>query len=180
MSLCKHICLMADYNKWMNAKLYEAAGNLPGTALAENRKAFFGSILGTLNHLVVADTIWLKRFANHPAKHTALEPVIFTPSPKSLDQIMFADFSSLSKHRKWLDNIITEWSHELAESDLDHVLHYANTKGIAANKRFFSLLMHFFNHQTHHRGQITALFSQAGVDVGATDLLNLIPDESGA
>ena len=61
--------------------------------------------------------------------------------------------------------------------DLDHVLVYANTKGVAAQWNFFSLVMHFFNHQTHHRGQATTLLSQAGIDVGVTDLLMLIPND---
>jgi len=60
------------------------------------------------------------------------------------------------------------------------VLHYANTKGVKSQKRFSSLLMHFFNHQTHHRGQATTLLFQAGQDVGATDLLVLIPNETQA
>ncbi len=63
MSLKQHFQLMASYNQWMNAKIYQAAGQLNGSELAEERGAFFGSVLGTLNHIVVGDTIWLKHFA---------------------------------------------------------------------------------------------------------------------
>lgn len=171
---------MAFYNEWMNAKVYEAARNLPEEELSANRKAFFGSILGTLNHLVVGDTIWLKRFATHPANHASLEPIRRLPTPESLDQRLFTNIQNLSEHRKWLDGVITEWARSVAEPDLDHVLRYANMKGVAANKSFFSLVMHFFNHQTHHRGQVTTLLSQAGIDVGVTDLLALIPNAPGA
>ena len=180
MNRASHVCLMASYNEWMNAKVYEAARNLPDEELSANRKAFFGSILGTMNHLVVGDTIWLKRFATHPANHASLEPIRRLAAPENLDRILFTDIQNLSEHRKWLDGVITEWARSIAESDLDHVLHYTNMKGVAANKSFFSLVMHFFNHQTHHRGQVTALLSQAGIDVGVTDLLALIPNESGA
>lgn len=88
----------------MNSKVYEAAGQLSATDLVKDRGAFFGSILGTLNHIVVGDTVWLKRFASHPACLESLREVVGLPSPKSLDQIAFNDFGSLSEHRIWLDH----------------------------------------------------------------------------
>jgi uncharacterized damage-inducible protein DinB len=169
---------MAKYNEWMNTKLYEAAMGLPGEELAANRNAFFGSIFGTLNHLAVGDTIWLKRFATHPANYSALEPVRNFPTPGSLDEFLYPDVQGLLNYRKSLDQVITEWAHSVADHDLNHVLHFANTKGVVTDKNFFSLVMHFFNHQTHHRGQVTTLLSQAGVDVGVTDLLALISNET--
>jgi uncharacterized damage-inducible protein DinB len=169
---------MAKYNEWMNTRLYRAATSLPGNELVANRKAFFGSVLGTLNHLAVGDTIWLKRFATHPANYAALELVRNLPTPASLDQLLYSDVQNLSDYRRSLDQVITEWTRSIADRDLDHVLYYANTKGVAAAKNFFSLVMHFFNHQTHHRGQVTTLLSQAGVDVGVTDLLAIIPNET--
>ncbi|WP_313950461.1 DinB family protein [Accumulibacter sp.] len=180
MSRTDHIRLMAKYNEWMNCRLYAAAMSLPDEELVRNRRAFFGSVLGTLNHLVVGDTIWLKRFATHPANYSALEAVRNLPTPASLDQLLHTDVRDLSKYRTSLDQIITEWTRTITEHDLDHVLHYANTRGVAADKRFFSLVMHFFNHQTHHRGQATTLLSQAGVDVGVTDLLAIIANETPA
>lgn len=180
MSRTDHIRLMAAYNAWMNARLYEAAGKLPADALAADRKAFFGSILGTLNHLLAGDRIWLARFAAHPAHHAALDPIRALAPPQRLDQRLYDDFQSLSAHRRWLDGIVSAWAGALAESDLDYPLHYANMKGETADRNFYSLVMHFFNHQTHHRGQVTTLLSQAGIDIGVTDLLALIPDESGA
>jgi uncharacterized damage-inducible protein DinB len=170
---------MAAYNAWMNAKLYEAAAKLPGQELAALRKAFFGSLLGTLNHIVVGDTIWLKRFATHPAAHVALDPVRKLETPEALDQILFADLAALAAHRQILDGVISAWAASLTEDDMAHVLHYTNRKGVVGRKKFSSLVFHFFNHQTHHRGQATTLLSQAGQDVGVTDLLALIPDEPG-
>ncbi|MCF5173611.1 DinB family protein, partial [Pseudomonas canadensis] len=67
MNRTEHIALMANYNQWMNRKLYDAALTLTDAELARDRRAFFGSILGTLNHLALGDTVWLKRFAQHPA-----------------------------------------------------------------------------------------------------------------
>ncbi|KKM87312.1 hypothetical protein LCGC14_1270230 [marine sediment metagenome] len=173
-----HFELLAAYNQWMNSKIYEVAGQLPETELAKDRSAFFGSILGTLNHILVGDTIWLKRFATHPSCEGSLQEVAKLPNPTNLSQIVFDDISSLSEHRAWLDQQIISWIAELTEGDLDFVLSYHNTKGVPANKRYSSLVLHFFNHQTHHRGQVSALLSQAGADVGGTDLLALIPEET--
>jgi len=171
------VVLMAAYNEWMNTKLYEAAERVPGEELAQDRGAFFGSIIGTLNHLVVGDTIWLKRFAAHPANPKALEPVRALPQPTALNEIVFADLTRLAQRRKVIDAAIKAWAAALTQADLDHVLHYANTKGVKSQKRMGSLVMHFFNHQTHHRGQASTLLFQAGQDVGVTDLLALIPNE---
>lgn len=140
----------------------------------------FGSILGTLNHILVGDTIWLKRFATHPSCLNSLREVADLQSPESLDQVLFEDIGILSEQRIWLDRQIVNWIAGLSEGDLDFVLSYRNTKGVAANKRYSSLVLHFFNHQTHHRGQVSTLLSQAGMDVGVTDLLAQIPEEAHA
>ena len=174
---CRYVLAMAAYNEWMNAKLYEAAGRLPAQALAADRGAFFRSIIGTLNHIAVADTIWLQRFAKHPSHHEALEPVRHLPAPGSLDEILFSDLGALYDYRKRLDEAIDAWAAALTEADLLQVLHYRSMKGVAAQKRFAGIVVHFFNHQTHHRGQATTLLSQAGQDVGVTDLLAMFPDE---
>ena len=172
--------LMAAYNEWMNGKLYAAAAKLSAADLTLGRGAFFGSIIGTLNHLVVADIIWLKRFAAHPSHPVALDPLRALPHPVALNQILFTDLAELEQRRKLIDAAIKAWAADLTDDDLEHVLHYANTKGVKSQKRFSNLVLHFFNHQTHHRGQATTLLFQAGQDVGATDLLALIPNESTA
>jgi uncharacterized damage-inducible protein DinB len=177
MNRTQHLQLMARYNQWMNDKLYAAAETLSAEALSADRKAFFGSILGTLNHPVVADIIWLKRFARHPAGHQALEPVKQLDDPQALSQVLFTDIETLRAQRQMLDEVIIRWAAQLSEEDLDVVLAYSNTTGIKAERNFYGLLTHFFNHQTHHRGQATTLLSQAGVDVGSTDLLALVPNE---
>lgn len=179
MSRTGHICLMATYNEWMNEKAYQAARKLTDEELAADRKAFFGSILGTLNHVAVGDVIWLKRFAEHPVCPLMLEPILRLPTAENLDHFLFENIRELSEYRVWLDRIIVEWAGSLTEADLDHTLNYTSMKGVPSGKNFYGLIMHFFNHQTHHRGQVTTLLSQAGVDVGDTDLVALIPSGSG-
>lgn len=170
----EHITLMAGYNQWMNQKVYDAASHLTDAQLLEDRRAFFGSILGTLNHLALGDTVWLKRFARHPAGYLALAPLEAVAMPADLKQLAFADLRTLAAYRVWLDQLIIDWVNTLQAPELDQRLQYHNMRGVAADKDFSSLLLHFFNHQTHHRGQVTTLLSQAGVDVGDTDLLALI------
>ena len=168
--------LMANYNQWINDKIYTAANEL-GTELASrNMGALFGSILGTLNHIMVADVIWLNRFATHPANFRSIEFLGNIEHPKSLDALLFSDLHLLQRERKHLDQAIIALTEETSEADYNHVLAYSSMKGIPSRKKFGFLMCHFFNHQTHHRGQITTLFNQHGVDIGVTDLAVLIPD----
>ena len=118
MSLKQHFELMAEYNRWMNERVYGAVGNLSKSALLEDRRAFFGSILGTLNHIVVGDTIWLKRFAAQPASAEPLREITELAAPKNLNQIIFEDLDELYSHRKWLDEKIIKWISGLTDSDL--------------------------------------------------------------
>jgi len=171
-----HIRLMAQYNGWMNEKLYAATAPMPHEALVADRGAFFASILGTLNHIAVGDTVWLKRFATHPASFPALDALATVAVPASLKDLLFPDLAGLSEYRRWLDALITDWVASISEAHLDHALAYRSMAGVPSERSFYGLLIHFFNHQTHHRGQASTLLSQAGVDIGVTDLLLLVPD----
>ncbi len=171
----EYLQCLANYNQWMNQKLYAAAASLPIEELIQDKGAFFKSILGTLNHLVVADTIWLKRFASC-GHASALAAVVSWPQPAALNDLLLSDFAALRQRREELDTIIKNWVSQLNEADLSAVLSYTNMQGEAMRKPLTHVLTHFFNHQTHHRGQVTTLLTQAGVDVGATDLLLLMPN----
>jgi len=131
-----YICLLAKYNEWMNRSLYEAVMTLPGEEIAADKNAFFGSILGALNHLATGDTLWLKRFATHPASDSSLDWVRNVPTPTSLGQPLYSDIRSLSSYRQSLDQATTAWAQSIADTDLDHVLHYTNSKGLVADKVF--------------------------------------------
>lgn len=171
-----HVRQMAAYNRWMNDKVYAAAASLPAADILADRGAFFGSIHATLSHIAVADMIWLQRFAKHPAGYAALDPVRGLPIQRDLAAQPYGDLASLAEHRRFLDGLIETWAGAVSEDDLDQLLAYTNTRGDAFRKPYFFLVMHFFNHQTHHRGQVTTLLTQAGVDVGVTDLSALIAE----
>lgn len=168
--------LLADYNRLMNERLYAAAELLDSEVLEEDKGAFFVSILGTLNHLMVGDLIWLKRFAEHPAQFQSLQSVREMRSPVVLDQILFDDLYALWNERARLDAVLIALCEELGEGDLAQTLAYRNMEGALHRSAFADLLLHLFLHQTHHRGQISVLLSQEEIDVGETDLLELIPE----
>lgn len=169
------IVLLASYNASMNAKLYSAAASLPKEVLSVDLGAFFGSILGTLNHIVAGDTIWLRRFMAHPSDLSSLKAVVEIPAPTGLAHMFSDDLNVLLQHRIRLDAIIESMAAEVSDRDLAQPILYRNSRG-NFQKTFGSLLLHLFNHQTHHRGQASTLLSQSGVDIGITDLLEWIPD----
>lgn len=176
MSLSSHVRLMAHYNQWMNCRLYEACQSLSHEQLTADQGAFFGSILGTLNHLVVADTVWLKRFAMAADASPVLAPMQNCPMPTALNSLLYPDFDALRQRREELDQLLLQLAETLDDVALQRGLAYRNFAGLPFEKSFFSLLMHLFNHQTHHRGQATTLLSQAGVDMGVTDLVAMTPE----
>ncbi|MEY4764326.1 MAG: hypothetical protein RI907_999 [Pseudomonadota bacterium] len=176
MTRLEHIHMLAHYNQWMNEKLFAAADQLGEEAVRRDAGAFFGSIWGTLNHLAVGDTLWLQRVARHDANLTCLAPVLGLPTPTALNQAVADDLAGLQSRRALLDAAFLGLAEQLNDALLDSTLAYRTTQGKAFAKRLHDVLLHVFNHQTHHRGQATTLFTQAGLDVGATDLILLLPD----
>jgi uncharacterized damage-inducible protein DinB len=178
LDMLQHIHRMASYNQFMNNNLLAAAAKLPAAALRENQGAFFGSILGTLNHVLVGDLLWLNRFKLHSANYTTLDALASFPVPNALDQLLYDNLSDFSLERQKLDSLILEWVPQIILDDLSRALRYKRVNGEENSRAFDGLLMHFFNHQTHHRGQATTLFSQAGVDVCQWRSKNVPPGRS--
>ncbi|MDO6421540.1 DinB family protein [Saccharophagus degradans] len=177
MSEMYHFQLMSKYNIRMNKQVYEAALNLDDELLKKDLGSFFHSINGTLNHILVGDLLWFSRFTAHSKKYESLVKIASVAQPKSLNEILFEKVSDLYKIRKEVDSLIDLWVNtELEEVDLGKALMYKNSKGAQNHKPFGELLSHVFNHQTHHRGQVSTLLSQNGVDVGITDFLIDIPN----
>ena len=172
------IVLLASYNASMNTRLYAAAATLPRDVLIADRGAFFGSVIGTLNHIVAGDTIWLRRFMSHPSGFTSLQPMAVMAAPSGLAHLYSDDLHALREHRVRLDAIVTALAAEITDDDLAKPVSYTNSRG-DFRKTFGALLLHFFNHQTHHRGQASTLLSQLDVDIGVTDLLEWIPEHCG-
>jgi uncharacterized damage-inducible protein DinB len=146
-----HFSKMAKYNAWANARLYAMARGLPDALYRQNVGAFFGSLHGTLNHLMVTDRIWMCRF-------TAIGD-----SPKTLDAILFEDLPSLELARREQDTRIVQYIDGLSDSDIGKDVTYLMTNGIPQRYPLEDLLAHLFNHQTHHRGQAHTILTLLGI-----------------
>jgi uncharacterized damage-inducible protein DinB len=150
--------VMAQYNHWMNQRLYAICAEIPDSKRKEDLGAFFKSIHGTLNHLLFGDRAWMGRFISEPF------------AAKISDEL-YEDFDELVVQREITDLQIIEWSKNLSSEWLNQDFKY--TSGVDGKTRrlpAWVLVTHMFNHQTHHRGQLTTLLSQLGYNPGITDL----------
>ena len=173
-TLAAHYVWMARYNRWMNEQLYAACARLDDAGRKRDRGAFFGSIHRTLNHLFVADKIWLGRFAVFgPAFPMLNDEVLALPEFTGLDMQLFTDFDAMRQHRETMDAAIVAFAQALTPDIVALPMRYTNTRGQQRGHPFWQALSHFFNPQTHHRGQVTTLLMQAGIDPGVTDLIVL-------
>ena len=140
---------MADYNYWANGYLYATCPILPADALYEPRTAFFPSIMRTLNHLLVADRLWLSR-------------LLGAPEVMPLDTILFDAFGDLRVAREAQDQAIIAYLEGLTEDVLTSDLTYQSVSAGAYTMPRDLILGHMFNHQTHHRGQLSSMLLEAG------------------
>jgi len=151
--------LMAEYNEWMNSKLYLACASLPETVLHEDKGAFFKSIYLTLNHITYSDLAFLSRFTGEPEQ---VPP---------LGQDLFGGFHQLTLERKLIDTRLSKWAIGLIPKWLEQTLTYVSkVDGSSRTAANWVLVTHLFNHQIHHRGQLSTLLTQLGLDLGSTDL----------
>lgn len=167
---------LAVYNKVINEKIYTACEKISDDYRKKDCGAFFESIHNSLNHLVLADKIWLNRFSKQNVNFSSLTEEILEIKGgfTSLNDVLFDDFEELKIHRFKMDLAIENWSKELTEEFLASTMHYNNIKGVKREHATWKALSHFFNHQTHHRGQVTTLLSQFNIDYGITDLIALV------
>ena len=152
---------MARYNAWQNGSIYGAADGLSDEARRMDRGAFWGSIYGTLSHLLWGDTVWMSRFDGGAPPQAGIGDTAG----------WIADWDDLRQRRREMDGRIEAWTDGLAESDLTGDL----TWWSGAMKREYSkpvalLVMQLFNHQTHHRGQVHAMLTAAGAKPDDTDI----------
>ncbi len=174
-ALLENYRFLARYNRWFNERLYGACEALPDEERRRERGAFFGSIHGSLNHLVWGDRVWLARFAAQGVAFESLAAEVLALPPGAVHgSVLYQDWAALRGARAALDAAIEGWTDEMPPDFPLRTMRYANTKGVTRAHPMWQALTHFFNHQAHHRGQVTTLLAQAGVDVGVTDLIALV------
>jgi uncharacterized damage-inducible protein DinB len=151
---------LADYNHWANRRLYGAALSMTDDAYRRPTGVFFGSLHGTLNHLLLTDRVWLKRLTGE-GEH-----------PKRLDTILFEDIRDLLRARMAEDARLIRVVSGYREADLGEERSYQTMSGQPQRQRLHDILLHLFNHQTHHRGQAHACCSiVTGHEPPSLDLL---------
>lgn len=154
--------LFARYNRWQNKSLYGAASTLSDDERKLKRGAFFGSIHATLNHLLWADQIWMSRLAGTPK-----------PEASSISESLaqFEDWDALKHERVTFDQVMSDWTAALTPEVLaGDLAWYSGATGRELTKPRWVCLVHLFNHQTHHRGQVHCLLTQLGCKPEATDI----------
>ena len=161
---------MAVYNQQMNESLYRHCQSLSDEERKRDRQAFFRSIHGTLNHILLGDLIWLSRFSKHARAFPCLQQ-FFEFTFTDLNEVLYQDFHELQQQRSDIDRAIIAWGDELQVEDFSSQLTFVSTTGRSFCYDLWLLITHFFNHQTHHRGQVTTLLSQLGIDPGVTDFV---------
>ncbi|MEL6365366.1 MAG: DinB family protein [Pseudomonadota bacterium] len=150
---------MAQYNGWMNRKVYEAAAELPDDERKRERGAYFGSIHRTLDHILFGDRAWLGRFTGHAYDIS------------SKDGHLYEDFAELLAARRAMDDDILAFAETVTDAWLaGETTWTSGMDGLTRSRPNWALVAHMFNHQTHHRGQVATLLSQLGADIGSTDL----------
>lgn len=154
-----YFAMFAAYNRWANERLYATVAELDPADFVADRGAFFKSVHGTLNHILVADQIWMRRFTGNG------------PEPHSLDEILHDSFSGLQTARRAEDARIIGWIASLNETTIVRRISYTTMAGEAKQNDLIVLLGHLFNHQTHHRGQVHCLLTGFGKQVPPLDLV---------
>lgn len=153
----------AGYNAWANGRLYAAAAALPDADYRADRGAFFKSVHGTLNHILVGDRVWMQRFTGEG------------PLPRALDEILYDDFAALRSAREAEDRRIASWIAGLSPADLDGPFRYLRAAdGRRYEQQLGPALDHFFNHQAHHRGQVHAVLTGFGRAAPSLDLVEYL------
>lgn len=161
----------AKYNAKFNRRLFDLAAGLTEEQRTHDMGAFFGSIDGTLRHILGADRIWLGRFAASGLDFPTLEEANLVYELQHRAASIAGDFETLQAQRIATDQVILSWVEELTDEMLEGPFRYATLAGSKRQHALWIAVAHLFNHQTHHRGQATTLFKQLGIDVGVTDFL---------
>lgn len=155
------------YNAWQNRQLTALLEPVDDAVLRADRGAFFGSIMATLNHILWADTLWMSRFHDR-----------IPPPPEGPDDLEFTPtFAVWSAERFRMDGAMRMWADTLRSLDLKRrTTWYSGTLGREMTQPLELCVVHVFNHQTHHRGQVHAMMTAAGLEAPVTDLVFMPED----
>ena len=178
MSLVKNFRMMSLYNQRVNTQLMARCLPLSKESLNRDTHSFFPNVISYWNHLLFGDLIMMSRLAsNNIGKLTSNDFTLF-PTPKTPLDIYFTDLKALAMVRVKLDALIVSYCANLTDEECAALISYKTTEGDNITKVASDVTQHMFNHQTHHRGQLTCVMSQLGLDYGCMDLPVIVEEGS--
>ncbi|TQV89451.1 DinB family protein [Aliikangiella coralliicola] len=178
MSLTNNFKMLSLYNQRINNQLLDCCFSLPNELLVKETHSFFSNIISYWNHILFGDLIISGRLAKNQIAGLSLEDLAGFPIPKSPNDIYYHNLEAISELRKKVDRVIINYCENLVDTDCERKITYQTTEGKSFTKSVAELTQHLFNHQTHHRGQLTCILSQFGADYGCMDLPVIVPEGS--
>ena len=151
--MLSHLRTLGQYNRWAGQRLLTTCEALDEAEYMKSRPAAYGSIHGTLNHILLADNLWLSRLSG------AADPLI-----PPLDSILYPRFDDVCAARQEIDDRLTHYFAGLTEDDLDHDVIYRTRSGETTSTKVAWILTNMFHHADHHRGQIHDMLTQIPVE----------------
>ena len=176
MDLSSNFRMLALYNQRMNKQLLGACSKLTHEQLHHNTRSFFSTIMAHWNHILFGDLIMLQRLVANDLVSVEATVLEMLPVPKSVSDTFASNLEELSELRELVDSIYLEITDQLTAESCNQIVSYTTTEGQMIERIVGEFFQHVFNHQTHHRGQLTCLLSQFGVDFGCTDLPIIVPE----
>lgn len=167
----RHFTQLARYNRFVNEALLESLSRLPAAALAEPRGSTFRSIQGILNHIITCDINWLRRFRELFPHDEPLNRPRLAPPGHAWSKLSFSDFAEFRRERGVVDNLFVDWIALADFSRFGEVLSYRDSHDKPLRYYFRDALSHVFNHQTHHRGQISQILDELKVEHDWSNLI---------
>ncbi len=150
---------LAGFNQWAYGRIYDCVSALPDDAYRKDRQAYFGSIHATLNHLLLIDRLWTRRIKGTPLGFSAL------------DDILYDNFKELRAAQEAENVALIELVAGVGEDDMQTRIHYEASDGTPGERALWMILTTLFNHQTHHRGQVHTMLTQAGINPPPLDVV---------
>ena len=170
MSLAKNFVMLAHYNQRINKQLLDVCSKLPNSKLHQQTHSFFPNIISYWNHILFGDLILLNRVAKISTTSLSTSSLVAFPTPVAPTDIYSHELTEFAEIRSELDKLLIDYCNSLTEQEVSSILSYKTTEGDDVTKPLSDVMQHLFNHQTHHRGQLTCILSQLGQNYGCMDL----------
>ncbi len=165
----------AKYNKAVNQEILKLVEPMPKEKIFQKSKAYYPAIFDTMSHILNTDIAWLRRFkASLPENKALAGSSVLQLDNETLKKEMEGDYTKLFKFRKDLDETIIQFVEELDDNKLNAIIKFKNYKGEEIEKELWKLLLQWFNHQTHHRGQISVQLDMLDLFNDYSSMLNKI------